>query len=173
MSFVTIELVVFAAAIPLLVLALHFYDRSRRRKLTRRLGELPVIGRVIASASPARRLWKDILAGLALGLIVFSAARPQLVGKRKIELRGLDVVIAVDVSKSMLVDDVGPTVEMTKKKLDTTRLSRARELATAVIEELPGDRIAPVVFAGAASHIPLTEDHQVRTICRPARTSRR
>ena len=161
MSFVTIELLYLAIAAPLLVIALHVYDHKRRAQLTRRLGELPVIGRVIASASPGRRLTKDIMAGLALGLISFAAARPQLEGKRRVELRGLDVVIAVDVSKSMLVDDIGPTEEMAKKKTETTRLARARELATAVIEELPGDRVAPVVFAGAAAHFPLTEDHQV------------
>jgi Ca-activated chloride channel homolog len=160
-SFVTIELLYAAIAAPVLVILLHLYDRSRRAQLTRRLGELPVIGRVIASASPGRRLAKDIIAGIALGLILFAAARPQLEGKRRIELRGLDVVMAVDVSKSMLVDDIGPTAEMAAKKLETTRLNRARELATAVIEELPGDRVAPVVFAGAASHFPLTEDHQV------------
>lgn len=161
MTFVTIELVYAAIAAPLLVLALHAYDRRRRRYLTNRLGELPVLGRVIASVSPGRRLVKAILAGLALGLVLFAAARPQLAGKRKVELRGLDVVIAVDVSKSMLVDDIGATAEMTAKRLETTRLARARELATAVIDELPGDRVAPVVFAGAAAHFPLTEDHQV------------
>ena len=161
MSFVTIELLYAAIAAPVLVILLHAYDEKRRAQLTRRLGELPVIGRVIASASPGRRLAKDILLALALGLMLFAAARPQLEGKRRVELRGLDVVIAVDVSKSMLVDDVGPTQEMQKKKVETNRLSRARELATAVIEELPGDRVAPVVFAGAASHFPLTEDHQV------------
>ena len=161
MSFATIELFYLAIAAPLLVMALHFYDRKRRRQLTNRLGELPVIGRVIATASPGRRLTKDIIAALALGLIFFSAARPQLEGKRRVELHGLDVVIAVDVSKSMLVDDVGRTKEMDAKKIETSRLARARELATAVIEELPGDRVAPVVFAGAAAHFPLTEDHQV------------
>ncbi|MBA3391624.1 MAG: VWA domain-containing protein [Deltaproteobacteria bacterium] len=163
MRFVTPELFYVACATPLLVIALHLYDRARRRHLTRQLGELPVIGKVIASASPGRRLLKDILAAVGLGLVVFAAARPQLEGKRKVELRGLDVVIAVDVSKSMLVDDVGPTAEMTRKKYETTRLARTRELATAVIDELPGDRVAPVVFAGAAAHFPLTEDHQVAT----------
>jgi hypothetical protein len=70
-------------------------------------------------------------------------------------------VVAVDVSKSMLVDDVGPTRETTARHLETSRLARARELARAVIDELPGDRIAPVVFAAAAAHFPLTEDHLV------------
>jgi Ca-activated chloride channel family protein len=61
----------------------------------------------------------------------------------------------------MLVDDVEPTARMTERRLERTRLARARELAGAVIDELAGDRIGPVVFAGAATHFPLTEDHQV------------
>ncbi|HWU90511.1 MAG TPA: VWA domain-containing protein [Kofleriaceae bacterium] len=160
-TFVMPELFWLACASPLYVLGLHLYDRARRRRLTSRLGELPVLGRVMASASPGRRLGKDVLIALAFALILVSAARPQIAGKRRVELQGLDVVIAMDVSKSMLVDDVGPTARMTERKLDTTRLARARELAGAVIDELPGDRIGPVVFAGAATHFPVTEDHQV------------
>jgi Ca-activated chloride channel family protein len=160
-TFVTPELFWVACASPLYVLVLHVWDRARRRRLTSRLGELPVIGRVIASASPGRRLAKDVLVALAFALILVSAARPQVAGKRRVELHGLDVVIAMDVSKSMLVDDVGPTAKMTERRVDTTRLARARELAGALIDELAGDRIGPVVFAGAATHFPLTEDHQV------------
>ena len=161
LAFVTEELVYVAACAPLLVLALHGYDRARRRQLASRLGEIPVIGRVIASASPGRRLFKDLLAGLALGLILLAAARPQIEGKRRVELHGLDVVLAIDVSKSMFVDDVQPTDRMRARGLEPTRLARARELVDAVIDELAGDRIGPVVFAGAATHFPLTEDHQV------------
>jgi Ca-activated chloride channel family protein len=160
-TFVTPWLVWVAIAAPLVVLVLHLHDRARRRRLTRRLGELPIVARVIASASPGRRIVKDVLAGAAAALIAVAAARPQITGTRKVELRGLDLVVAVDVSKSMLVDDVEPTIEMTRKALETTRLARARELARAVIDELPGDRIAPIVFAAAAAHFPLTEDHLV------------
>ncbi|HEY5937800.1 MAG TPA: VWA domain-containing protein, partial [Kofleriaceae bacterium] len=145
---------------PLFVLAFYLFDRARRGQLTRRLGELPVIGRVIASASPGRRLLKDILLAVSLMLIAFASARPQLEGRRKVELRGLDLVVAVDVSKSMLVDDVDATDKMEQKKIEKSRLARARELARAVIDELAGDRIGPMVFAGGASHFPLTEDHQ-------------
>ena len=161
MTFATPSLVWLAAIAPFVVAALHLYDRARRRVLTRRLGELPVIGKVIASASPGRRIAKDALAGAAAMLILLAAARPQIAGTRQVELHGLDLVVAVDVSKSMLVDDVGPTREMATRHLETSRLARARELARAVIDELPGDRIAPVVFAAAAAHFPLTEDHLV------------
>ena len=161
MRFATPGLLWAVAVAPCAVLALQLYDRARRRQLTSRLGELAVVGRVLASASPGRRVVKDVLAGAAAMLIAFAAARPQITGTRKVELHGLDLVVAVDVSKSMLVDDVGPTAEMTANKLPTTRLARARELARAVIDELPGDRIAPIVFAAAAARFPLTEDHLV------------
>ena len=161
MSFATPWLLVVAGAAPLAVLGLFWYDRGRRRALTRRLGELPVIGKVIGSASPGRRAIKDAMTALAAGLIAFAAARPQIEGSHRVEIHGLDLVVALDVSKSMLVDDVEPTAEMARRRLETSRLARARELARGVIDELPGDRIAPVVFAGAASHFPLTEDHLV------------
>lgn len=146
---------------PLYVFLLHVYDHARRAALTRRLGELPVLGRVIGSASHGRRIVKDVLFGLGLALVLFAASRPQLEGTKKLELRGLDLVLAIDVSKSMLVDDVAQTSAMKAKRIEASRLARARELATSLIEELPGDRIGPVVFAGAATHFPLTEDHQV------------
>lgn len=160
-AFVNPVLFVLACVAPAYVIGLHVYDRVRRAALTRRLGDLPVLGRVIGTASPGRRLFKDALVGIALTLIVFSAARPQLEGNRKVELRGLDLVLALDVSKSMMVDDVGRTADMVRRHIEASRLARARELATALIEELPGDRIGPVVFAGAASYLPLTEDHRV------------
>ena len=50
---------------------------------------------------------------------------------------------------------------MTEKHVPPSRLARARELAVALIDELPEDRVGSVVFAGAASHLPLTEDHEV------------
>ncbi len=146
---------------PVVVALLHLYDRWRRTVMTRRLGDLAVVSRLMSTSSPKRRLIKDSLAAGGLVLLLVAAARPQIEGRRKVEVRGLDVVVAVDVSKSMLVDDIGPTARMSARKLPTTRLERAREMATLVIDKLPGDRIGPVVFAGAASHFPLTEDHEV------------
>lgn len=161
MSFETTWLAWASPAAGAFVVALYFFDRVRRQQLTRRLGELPVIGKVMASASPRRRAIKVVVQAVAATLLVFSLARPQMVGKRNVELRGLDLVVAVDVSKSMLVDDVEATAAMKAKKIPPSRLGRARELAVALIDELPEDRIAPVVFAGAAAHFPLTEDHEV------------
>ena len=116
---------------------------------------------MIASASPLRRAIKAVLLGVAATLLMLAVARPQIEARRAVEVHGLDLVVAVDVSKSMLVDDVGATAAMTDAKTPPSRLGRARELAVALIEALPADRIGPVVFAGAASHFPLTEDHEV------------
>jgi Ca-activated chloride channel family protein len=160
-TFANPVVLVLAAAAPIVVVALYFYDRARRGQLTRRLGELPVIGKVIASASPRRRAIKAILLALALACVLVALARPRREGRREVELHGLDLVIALDVSKSMLVDDVEPTQAMLQKSVPATRLARARELVGALVDELPGDRIAPVVFANAAAHFPLTEDHEV------------
>jgi Ca-activated chloride channel family protein len=160
-SFATPALAYASAAVPLLVAGVFAYDRARRRQLASRLGELPVIGKLMGSASAGRRAIKATLFGTALTLIVFAAARPRIVGERDLELRGVDVAIAIDVSKSMLVDDVGDTAATREAKLHPSRLLRARELAIALIEQLPGDRIGPIVFAGAASHFPLTEDRFV------------
>jgi hypothetical protein len=148
--------------IPAIVVAVaYYYDRLRRRALTRKLGELPVLGKVIASASPKRRAIKAVLLAWATTFVWLAAARPQVEARRAVEVHGLDLVVAVDVSKSMLVDDVGQTAAMTEAKTPASRLGRARELAVALIDALPADRIGPVVFAGAASHFPLTEDHEV------------
>ncbi len=161
MTFATPELLYVAGAAPIAILLLFLYDRAVRRRLTTRLGELPVLAKVMATQSPRRRVIKLVIVQLAAVLILFAAARPQVAGKRDVELRGLDLVVAIDVSKSMLVDDVGATLAMTEKKLPANRLGRARELAAALIDELPGDRFGPVVFAGAAAHFPVTEDDQV------------
>lgn len=149
-----------AIAAPAFVVGLYFYDRHRRIQLTHQLGELPVLSRVIAS-SPTRRFIKMIILTLGLEAVLIGASGPQTEGRRAVELDGLDVVIAVDVSKSMLVDDVGLTAEMREKHLEPTRLARAREMAGAVIDELVGDRVAPEVFAGGAARFPLTEDKDV------------
>ncbi len=160
-SFATPWVLWLAVLAPVFMLLFHMWDSYRRRALTIRLGELPVIGRVMASSSPGRRVVKDVVVGLGLTLVLFAIARPQLEGERRVEVRGLDVAIAVDVSKSMLVEDVGsPTKAMQAAAKEANRLNRARELAVQLIDALPGDRIAPLVFAGGAAHYPITEDQQ-------------
>ncbi len=139
-----------AALVPLVVALIAVLDRSRRRVLLGRLGELEAVRRMMASASPARRRIKRVLQAVGVALIVLAAARPQLPGRATRGTESLDLVVALDVSKSMMVDD-----------LDGTRLARARALVKSLFAQLPNDRVAPIVFAGAAAHFPLTEDKDV------------
>lgn len=101
--------------------------------------------------SALRRGIKAALVLTVAALLVLSIARPQM-GKHHVLLprEGSDVVIALDVSRSMSVNDVTPS-----------RLTHAEQAADALIEHLGGDRIGVVVFAGSASlRFPLTTDFQ-------------
>jgi Ca-activated chloride channel homolog len=140
-----------AALAPLALAILFAADEARRRALIGRLGEAPAVGRMMASASPGRRRLKAVLVALAMVLVLLAAARPQMAGGRTVRRSALDVVIAIDASTSMLVRDVA----------GQTRLARARAEAEALLGQLAGDRVSIVLYAGAAVHFPLTEDHDV------------
>ncbi len=133
---------------------LPWYAAWQRRIGMARLGDVGHLARLAATVSPRRRWIKAIMVGGAALLLTFALARPQMVSRYRIEIRGMDVVIAVDASKSMLVADVQPPVIGG----EATRLARARAHALGVMAGLPGDRIAPMVFASGTAHFPLTTD---------------
>ena len=102
-------------------------------------------------SSRLRRGLKATLLLLVVVLLAVSIARPQI-GSHHVLLprEGSDVVIALDVSRSMGVTDVAPS-----------RFDRAKQAANALIDQLGGDRVGVVVFAGSASlRFPLTTDFQ-------------
>ena len=150
LQFATWWMVVVAALTPVVIAIVAWADRARRRALVARLGQHAVVQRMMASVSPRRRALKRALLAVAVALIAVAAARPQTPGTAIRRGHGLDLVIALDASKSMLVDDVGGT-----------RLARARAMIKALLARLDGDRVASVVFAGAPSHFPLTDDPAV------------
>jgi Ca-activated chloride channel family protein len=150
LEFATPELLAMAVLVPIVIVGIALLERARRQVLLGRLGEAPVVQLMMASVSPGRRRIKRVLQAVGIALIVVAAARPQLPGEARRGSEGLDLVIALDVSKSMLVEDVGDT-----------RLGKARTSMNALIDALPGDRIAPLVFAGTAAHFPLTDDKAV------------
>jgi Ca-activated chloride channel family protein len=132
------------------VLALAYaLDFTRRRHLVERIGDAPQLSRMMDSVSPGKRIAKAVLLVAGLALIAVSLAGPRLRGERIWRDRGIDVVIAIDFSKSMTSRDVYPT-----------RIDRARRAADAILDRLAGDRAAIVAFAGGTSHYPLTSDYE-------------
>lgn len=177
-EFATPALFWVAVATPAVVIGLYYVERRRHRVLMERLGELPAVQRMMAARSPGRRLAKAIVLGLALALVIAAAGRPQLSGTSTSRRKGMDLVIALDVSKSMLVGDVevGEPQGHWPSDLEAdavralpehpswvqgTRLERARQLLVSLVRQLPDDRISVVVFAGASIHFPLTDDEEL------------
>lgn len=150
MIFANPDLLALAVLAPVVIAGLGLLDAWRRRVLIRRLGDVPQVQRMMASASAWRRWTKLALLAIGLSLVAIATARPQLPGERRASKHGLDVVIGLDVSKSMLVDDLGET-----------RLAKARAYIDALLPRLVNDRVGALVFAGAAAHFPLTEDKDV------------
>jgi Ca-activated chloride channel family protein len=141
-----------APAAALVVLLVFALGETHRRALVGRLGELPLVRRMMAAASPARRRVKAVLLATAAALLVLAGAGPGRFGALETKRRGLDLIVALDVSKSMMAADPAPS-----------RLSHARAAVLSLLGQLEDDRVGVVVFAGGAIHFPLTEDKEVAT----------
>lgn len=137
------------ALVPLLVL-LYWQAGKRGRALLDRFGEHELVRRLRASVDATAMRWKGVLVLAAVALLAVALARPQF-GTRVETLRrqGQDVMVALDVSRSMYAEDITPN-----------RLERARVEIGRIIQRLEGDRIGLVAFAGDAFvQSPLTGDY--------------
>ena len=135
-------------AVPAAVLAYALYFAQRRRLLSR-LGDGPLVARMIATTSVARKVLRAVLVVAALALMGLALARPQAGGRAKLTKQpGLDLVVALDFSRSMLAKDVYPS-----------RLERAKRELERLMERLGGDRIGLVAFAGETLTYPPTTDY--------------
>lgn len=135
--------------LPLIGMAGGLGLRATQRGL-RALIESGLIARVAPSAGVGRRVVKLLLQVAAAGLMVVALARPQWNAQpREVEQRGRDVCFIVDVSRSMLAEDLAPS-----------RLERAKLWIRDAAGILRGDRVALVAFAGnAVVKCPLTNDY--------------
>ncbi len=136
-------------AIPLLVLFLVWAFRARRRALEQLLAAA-MVERLTRSVRPVARRWK---AGLLVGSVacaLLAWAQPRWGFEwRQVRHRGVDVFVLLDVSKSMLTEDVRPN-----------RLTQARYAVEDLLAKLEGDRIGLIAFAGTAFvQCPLTIDY--------------
>ena len=121
-----------------------------RKKALIRFGDMKLVNRLIPDKSNSRAIIKFFILMLAYTFIIFALANPQIGSKlEKVERKGIDLIIAIDVSNSMLAQDIKPS-----------RLLRARQSISKLIDKLKNDRIGIVVFAGNAyTQLPVTTDY--------------
>ncbi len=122
-----------------------------RRRLSR-FGRLETIRPLMPDASTGRRRLKFILYLTAFALLTLALARPQLGSKlREVESRGIEMMLVVDVSNSMLAEDFEPN-----------RLERTKYAINKLFDGLKQDRVGLVVFAGdAVVQLPITSDYRM------------
>ena len=136
------------AIIPLLIVWYWFRHRNREPEMN--FSDLGAFEGETKSSKVWLRHSLFVLRLLALGLLIVAMARPQSTSRKKnISVEGSDIVMALDVSSSMLARDFKPD-----------RLEAAKKIAKNFISKRPDDRIGLVIFSGEAfTQVPLTTDH--------------
>ena len=135
--------------VPLLFVAYALYLRARRKRLAR-FGSPELVSQLMPDASTGKGWLKISLLAAAWFFFVIGLARPQLGARLKEhQSQGVEVMIALDVSNSMLAEDYSPN-----------RLERSKLAISRLVDKLQGDRIGLVVFAGEAFvQLPITADY--------------
>jgi Ca-activated chloride channel family protein len=142
------ELLWLLLCVPLLAAALFIGFRLRRRA-ARIFGNESSLQRLTTGRSTGLRAARAVVLLLGIACAVIALARPQYGSRtRMLRKRGVDVVIALDFSKSMLARDVRPS-----------RIERAKAELTGFLNELGGDRVGIVAFAGETMEFPMTVDY--------------
>ncbi len=141
--------VLFLLFLPLLAAAVQLFAIWSRRRALNSFGNLATLNSQLLRPSPYLRAAKGIALTSALIGLVIAAARPQYGGRiRMLKKSGVDLVVALDFSKSMLAKDIKPS-----------RIERAKLELAEFINQLTGDRIGLVAFAGDTMRFPLTSDY--------------
>ena len=132
--------------------ALFIFAQLRRRRRLERFASSSLLAQLTPSASPARLRTKFVLYTLAVAFLIVAAARPQVGLKlREEHQKGIEMMLVVDVSNSMLAEDFEPN------RLDRTKFAIDR-----VVESMKQDRIGVVAFAGEAQvQLPITSDYRM------------
>ena len=132
--------------------ALFWLAAHRRRKRLERFGHPAILEELMPEVSTGRVTLRFILFSLALLCLIFAAARPQFGSKlREEKTRGIEMMLTVDVSNSMLAEDFEPN-----------RLERTKYAIGKLFEGLQQDRVGLVVFAGEPKvQLPITSDYRM------------
>ena len=141
----------FLGIIPLLAL-LFLFNFYWKRKKQREFGDLELVKKLSPEKSRFKSTLKMIVLLLGLASLIMGLVNPKIGTKLEtVKREGIDVVFAIDVSKSMLAEDVAPS-----------RLEKTKQLVSQIINQLGSDRIGIVAYAGSAFPVlPITTDYGV------------
>lgn len=137
------------AVIPVFVAAYIWYTRRKRRQLEE-FGDPGLLAQLMPNASRVRPNVKFALLMVALTLLILAAAQPQYGTKEQtIKRQGIEVMFALDISNSMMAEDVAPN-----------RLERAKQMLSKLVDKMQDDKVGLIVFAGEAFvQLPITADY--------------
>lgn len=127
-----------------------WYSHRRRRELIRKIGDKSLLLQLVPDFSSTRRKLKMGLIITAMALTIVMIARPQFGSKiENVKRQGIEVIFALDVSNSMMAEDVTPN-----------RLEKAKRMMMQLIDARGDDKVGLIVFAGDAyTQIPITNDY--------------
>ena len=147
--FANIETLWLLLLIPAFAAAYIMHTRRKRKQLSA-FGSPELVEALMPDASHVRTAVKFSLLLAALALLIIAAARPQYGQKSEtVKRQGIEVMIALDISNSMMAEDVAPN-----------RLDRAKQLISKMIDKMTDDKVGLVVFAGEAYvQLPITCDY--------------
>lgn len=130
--------------------AFYLYSNYRRRKAIRKFGDPVLMAQLMPDVSKYRLDVKFWLVFAAIGLFAVLLARPQFGSKLEtVKRQGVEVMIALDISNSMLAQDVQPS-----------RLEKAKRLVAQLVDKMENDKVGMIVFAGDAfTQLPITSDY--------------
>lgn len=131
------------------ILAVYIYSNYRRNRNLRLYGDVQLLKSLMPDVSVYRPGVKFWLSFAALALIVLALARPQFGSKKEtITRQGIEAVIALDISNSMMAQDIAPN-----------RLEKAKKIISRLIDKFENDKVGLIVFAGDAFvQLPITND---------------
>lgn len=135
--------------IPAITVFFIFSLMQRKRRL-KAFGNPDFIAQFMPDVSASRPWIKFALLMLALAVLIIAVARPQFGQKQEVvKSEGLDIMIAVDISNSMLAEDIAPS-----------RLGKAKQMLAQLLGKMDNNRVGLVVFAGDAFvQMPITADY--------------
>lgn len=131
------------------ILVVYIYSNYRRNRNLRLYGDVQLLKSLMPDVSVYRPGVKFWLSFVALALIVVALARPQFGSKKEtITRQGIEAVIALDISNSMMAEDIAPN-----------RLEKAKKIISRLIDKFENDKVGLIVFAGDAFvQLPITND---------------